>query len=84
MEITQNHITRMMEIIEGFYCPEHFPCIRSDFKNLCEVRFVGKGVIECLDEKAITCKQHCDIGYCYLCECPLRLYLAKTFNKQKV
>ena len=81
MEIAQDHMTRIMEIMESFYCHQYFPCFRSEFKNLCKFRFIGKGIVECLDEKAKTCDHHFNFGHGYFCKCPLRLYLANTFNK---
>jgi len=81
MEITQDHMARILEIIESFDCPEHFSCYRSAFENLCEFRFVGKDVIECLDEKSKTCYHHFNFGHGRFCKCPLRLYLANNLNK---
>jgi len=81
MEITQDNMTRIMEIIESFYCPEHFPCIRSEFEDLCKIHLIGINFVECLDEKAKTCKQHFNFGHGYFCKCPVRIYLANTFNK---
>jgi hypothetical protein len=81
MEITQDNMTRIIEIMESFYCHQYFPCFRSEFKNLCKFRFIGEGIVECLDEKAKTCNHHFNSGHGYFCKCPLRLYLANTFNK---
>jgi hypothetical protein len=82
MEITQEHKTQIEEIISKQECPKDFKCYKSGFEDLCKARIFRDGeLVECLGENSHPCKFSFHFGYGYFCQCPLRRYIAKNFNK---
>ena len=82
MEITQEHETAIAEIMSGMQCAEGFECYKSAFAHLCKCRIIGKGkLVECIDEKNAKCGYSFMFGQGHYCKCPLRIYVAKVFNK---
>ncbi len=70
------------EIIDGLKCPKEFAGARSGFERLCKAQDFGlKSFLDCLDENPEACKFALSFGYGYLCQCPLRVYLAKHLKK---
>lgn len=81
MEITQEHDSKIQEIMREMQCPRDFECYKSGFENLSKVRIIGdNALIECLEEKAQTCNFGLSFGYGYMCRCPLRKYIAKNYK----
>ena len=82
MEITQEHKTQIEEIISGIECPKDFECYKSGFENLCKTLIFGDGkVVECLGKSGQQCNFSFSFGLGYFCKCPLRIYIAKNFNR---
>jgi hypothetical protein len=82
MEITQEHDSKIQEIMRGMQCRRDFECYKSRFENLCRAGIVGDAImVECLEEKAKNCKFGHSFGLGYICKCPLRNYIARNFNK---
>jgi hypothetical protein len=82
MEITQEHDGDIQEIMREMQCPKGFECYKSGFENLCKVEIgVEALLIECMEEKTMTCKYGLPYGLGCICKCPLRNYIAKNFNK---
>lgn len=82
MEITQEHDSKIQEIMRSMQCYRDFECYKSGFENLRKVEIgVEALLIECMEEKAKTCKYGLPYGLGYICKCPLRNYIAKNFNK---
>lgn len=73
-------IKRIRDKIE---CRKKFRCITADMSPLCEARDVGiESMLECLDENPDECQfSFAFYGYAYLCQCPIRIYLAKELHK---
>jgi len=70
------------EIIDGMKCPKDFRCAQSGFEHLCKAHDIGlKGYLDCLEEKPAKCKFALSFGEGYLCQCPLRVHLAKTLKR---
>lgn len=81
MEITQEHDSKIQEIMRGMQCYRDFECYKSGFENLSKVGIVGDAkMIECIGEKAKTCEFGHSFGLGYICKCPLRNYIARNFN----
>ncbi len=82
MEITQEHKTQIEEIISGMECSKDFKCYKSGFDNLSKIRIFRDGeVVECLEQHAQLCEFSFVIGRGHFCKCPLRIYIAKNFNR---
>jgi hypothetical protein len=70
------------KIIDGLQCPKDFKCYKSGFELLCSAKDIGiASFLECLEKKPEQCKFSFPFGLIYLCECPLRIYLAKKMKK---
>jgi len=82
MEITQEHRTKIEEIITGMECPKDFDCYKSGLKNLCRAKvFREANLVECFDECSQLCTFGFHFGLGYFCKCPLRRYIAQNFNR---
>jgi hypothetical protein len=81
MKITQKQQAQIEEIISDMECRRGFKCYKSGFENLCKIRiFRGGDLRECLETKSWLCKFSFSFGNGFFCKCPLRKYIAKTFN----
>ena len=82
MEITQEHNTRIEEIISGMECPKDFECYKSGFEDLAKIKIFRDGdLVECLGERPQFCKFSFRFGLDYYCKCPLRKYIAKNLGR---
>ena len=74
------HKEEMQRIMGQMECPQDFECFESGFDRLCDANYVDSvGLVECLSEKAARCQFSLSTGYHYVCKCPLRTYIARTF-----
>ena len=81
IQITQEHKTKIEEIIKNMECPKDFQCYKSEFKDLCQIQIFRDGeLIECLDKGFNTCRHSFVFGRGYFCKCLLRKYIAENFN----
>jgi hypothetical protein len=70
------------EIIAGMYCSKNFKCAESGFERLCKAKHIGlERFLECLETDPADCLFMLHVGDHHLCDCPLRVYLAKKFHK---
>ena len=73
---------RIQEIINGMSCPKDFQCAESGFEVLCKVEDVGlKTHLVCLDDDPEACRFAMRMDSTYFCECPLRVYIAKSLHR---
>jgi hypothetical protein len=73
---------KINEIIEKFACPKGFSCCTEGFENLCKAKDIGlHSILECLEEDAALCLFSIHVHDTYYCECPLRIYIARTLKK---
>ncbi len=73
---------KIEEIIGKMSCPKTFKCAESGFENLCRARDFGvESYLECLDGSGSICQFALPFGEGHLCQCPLRVFLAKKLNK---
>jgi hypothetical protein len=78
----QNHKKEIKEIIGQMKCPRDFRCYKSGFEALCKARNIGiEPFLECLEETPQECKFSLFLGRLYLCQCPLRAYIANRLKK---
>ncbi len=71
--------------MENTDCPKDFACYKANFENLCNFRDLGiKDYIECsssCDDSPVICPSGFDFGGSFICGCPLRVFIAKRFNR---
>ncbi len=80
MEITQEHRSRIEEIMSGIECPRAFACYTSGFSNLGKVRGIGRaGFLECLENDCANCQFSLPFATPAVCLCPVRIYIATEF-----
>jgi hypothetical protein len=82
LAIREEDRRRIEEIIGKMACPKGFRCADSGFENLCKARDFGvESYLDCLDEKRSLCRFALPFADIYLCQCPLRVYLAKKLRR---
>jgi hypothetical protein len=82
VEITQEHASRLEELMTGLECPKEFLCYKSRFTHLCKVRKAGaSGFLECLEPDSRNCQFSIPFDDPPACLCPVRIYLAAEFGK---
>jgi hypothetical protein len=78
----QDNMKMIEDIIDGIKCPKDFKCYKMGFENLCEAKDLGlSNFLRCLEKNPQECKFSTPYGPWYLCECPLRIYIAKKLKK---
>jgi hypothetical protein len=78
----QDHKKEIEEIIGGFECPQDLKCCKQGFENLCKAQDTGlETFLECLEQRPDDCPFSLSFGGMFLCECPLRVYMAKELKK---
>ena len=79
--MNEEHKKRIEEIIAGMQCPKGFKCADGGFERLCKATDIGlENYLDCLEEKPMQCPFALSFGYRHLCQCPLRVYLAKKLK----
>ena len=66
------------------HCPRDFQCCMSRFEDICKATRIGlETVLECLEEGPQTCPLSAPFPFkdTHLCQCPLRVYIAKKLKK---
>jgi hypothetical protein len=80
--MTKEYKGDIEKIIGKIRCPKDFRCYKSGFNILCRARDIGiESFVECMEKKPDKCKFSRPFGLMYLCECPLRIYLAKKMKQ---
>ena len=70
------------KIISGMECAKGFKCYESGFNDLCRAKDIGiESFVECLETKTKGCAFSFPFGLSHLCQCSLRIYVAKNLNK---
>jgi hypothetical protein len=70
------------KIIDGLKCPKDFTCYKSGFQNLCRAKDMElEHFLVCLNRNLKECKFSLYLGGALLCQCPLRIYIAKKLKK---
>ncbi len=70
------------EIIGQLRCEKDFICYKSGFDVLCKaIDLPFNSYYACMEENPRECKFAVPFGDTNLCECPLRVYIAKKFKK---
>ena len=78
----QDYMKVIEDIIDGIRCPKDFACYKMGFENLCEAKDFGlSDFLRCLEKNPKECKFSAPYGSWYLCQCPLRIYIAKKLKK---
>lgn len=70
------------KIIGQFNCPKDLICYKSGFEVLCKAQDIGvESFLICLEEDPRKCRFSLPLERRDICECPLRIYIAKKLNK---
>jgi hypothetical protein len=70
------------QILTKFNCAKDFICYKSGFSNLCEAKDIGlEPFFECLERSPEECPYLLSFANIHLCDCPLRVYIAKKLRK---
>ena len=78
----QDHKREIEKIIGEMTCPKDFRCYKAGFENLCKAEDIGiESFLKCLEKNPQECRFSLSFGYSYLCQCPLRAYIAKKLKK---
>jgi len=78
----EEYKTEIKKLIGEINCSKDFKCYKSGFNILCRARDIGiESFLECLEVKPNECKFSLPFGLMYLCQCPLRIYIANKMNK---
>ena len=73
---------KLEEIMAGMKCPKDFKCAKSGFEQLCKSRDIGlENYLDCLEGPPSDCSFALSFGYGHLCQCPLRVYIAKKLKE---
>ena len=73
---------KIEQLMANIQCPKDFKCAESGFERLCMAKDFGhEKYLECLEENPSSCIFALTFGDVYLCECSLRVYLAKKLKK---
>ncbi|MHC4232870.1 MAG: hypothetical protein ACYTBW_05865 [Planctomycetota bacterium] len=82
MQLVQESIEEIEEIMHKIDCPFRFRCEKSGFEDLCG-ELVGQSgkFVSCSDPRTAECGFSIQLGSSFLCACPLRIYIARTFKK---
>ena len=76
------HEMQIEEIMGVMTCPKDFECYKSGFEKLCKATDIGiEGFIKCLEVEPEKCWFSVISGQSYLCQCPLRIYVAKNLKR---
>ena len=82
LKMTIQEIETIENIISKQDCPLDFKCYKSGFEDLCgAIMDSGGMIVECIDENAKECRHSSPFGSAFLCNCPMRLYIARTYKK---
>ena len=72
----------LKEIIGEMECPKGFRWYQSGLEVLCKARDIGLDeYLECMEVYPKKCPFSFAFGHSHLCQCPLRLYIAKKLKK---
>lgn len=70
------------EIIGQMQCPKNFICAKNGLEHLCKAEDFGlEKYLDCLEENPTECTFALSFGKGYLCQCSLRIYIAKKLKK---
>jgi hypothetical protein len=70
------------QIVGQMQCKKDFKCCKQGFESLCKAQDTGlETFLECLEERPDDCPFSLSFGGMFLCECPLRVYIAKKLKK---
>lgn len=73
---------KIEEIMQGLKCEKNFSCANSGFEILCKAEDIGlDNYLECLESDPQECNFALSFGYRFMCQCPIRGYLAKKLEK---
>ncbi|MCF7976050.1 MAG: hypothetical protein K9N55_19690 [Phycisphaerae bacterium] len=63
-------------------CEKNFSCYESGLEDLCQARVIHKGkTVQCLEPKTKPCAFRLSSFFKRLCQCPIRIRIAKKHGK---
>jgi hypothetical protein len=80
--VDEKLLQRIQELLGQLDCPKGFPCVESDFTELCKARDIGlESFLECREAEPNSCPFSLAFGEGHFCKCPLRHYLARGLGR---
>lgn len=81
-ETDEKVIQEIEKIMATMDCPKSFKCYKCGLKKLCKSKDFGmESFLECLEKNPHKCPFAVPFGNSFMCQCPLRIYIAKKLNK---
>jgi len=72
---------KLTELKESVKCPKNYRCIMESIENICHAKYHALSeTMECLDKSEISCEYSESGNNIFLCNCPLRKFIAINFE----
>ena len=82
MHLPAEKMERVEALRAEMRCSKDFQCVESGFAELCKAQDIGlDSHLECLDPGADACLFSAVVESRHLCQCPLRVFLAKQLQR---
>jgi len=73
MQITNEQKLAIDKLLSQITCNNNFSCVKSNFHNLCKVKYDhGRNNLLCLEKANFGCTFRHKVNNTYICGCPLR------------
>jgi len=80
--MVEDYRKQIQQIMGDMRCAKDFKCAKSGFSNLCRALDVGlEHQLLCLEDNPSDCMFCSSSRGGYLCDCPLRVYIAKKLGR---
>ena len=76
-KLSKEYLQQLLGEIE---CQKGIKCVDSNPEEICKARdFGSESFLICMEEDP-DCSFALSFGYGYMCQCPARIYIAKTYR----
>ena len=73
---------QLKRLVDDTPCDRRHECFRTALEKLREVEWAaGEEVLFCRDKDGPDCRNSMQFGQAAVCQCPVRLYIAKHFRR---
>ena len=63
-------------------CSKNYRCISDTIQDLCDAKFHAlANLLECIDHQKTSCQHSIKVSSIYICNCPLRKFLALNLEE---
>ncbi len=77
----QLNLERIKSLLGRLRCTKELSCTKAGLQSLCKARYILNDKVKLCLEKTPDCSFATKFGSGFLCECPVRIYLAKHLGK---